>query len=201
MMLLAVAISGCFYAPATFYRPDAVSGQVVRAHCPPHESGLLVEQQGVVIGFHLTRVGEASLKVSVAFEIPEGHEVVVLDPGVEILDRDGGRVRGRLTGRPSGSSAPWASSPNRGAVLLKDPLQGRTRTGLFARHTTFYGNTRHAYYHLAVTLRLSTTTFASPSADELVLHGPRVEIDGTPIEWPPLRFRRVTEWDWQTLNC
>lgn len=184
LALCIVQLAGCAFS---FYKPDAASGKVVKAWCPPVHSVILFEVDDVVIGFELSPVQKDRVLARITFEIPEHRSVQLVDRSVQISHSTSGGSKGELIGRV------WVSSGRSSAISLGKPMGGRTEERLFGQ-TTRYGKTKHAYYFLSAEV-------AVEQSDQLFLKPPRFLVNETSVDLPRVTFSKTEGHAFVGLNC
>lgn len=185
--LAMATLTACAPMTSTFYRPNPELGRVVKAWCPPVHSVILIDIQGVTVGFELYPAQGDVVWARISFEISDKHSVQLVDRFIEVSSPNQRTAKGNLSGHV------WVSPLRVEVISLDTPMNGRTETGLFGQ-TTRYGRTKHAYYLLQADINVT-------HADYLVLNPPRFLVNGVAVDLPPVAFTRTTEFYIGSLNC
>ena len=187
VLLSLMLLTACAPITVTYYRPDAVSGKVVKAWCPPVHSFILIETHDVIAGFKVSATQEDRVMVTITFEIPEKHNVQMIDHFVEIYGPSGVNSKSELFGRT------WVAAGRTAEIPLDMPMQGSTKKRVFDQ-TTFYGKTEHAYFFLRADMPVVQSEMFS-------LKPPRFFVDGIQVDLPVITFTKSKETFVGSLNC
>jgi len=182
-----ILLTACAPMTVNYYLPDAASGEVVKAWCPPVHSFILVESHDVVVGFKVSSSIKNQILVTITFEIPEKHNVQMVDRFVEIHDLSGVGSKGKLSGRT------WVSAGRTAEIPLDTPMLGKTRKRLFDQ-TTLYGKTEHAYFILRAEMGVD------PS-QKFSLKPPVFLVSGVRVDLPVIIFIKTKETFIGSINC
>ncbi len=188
VLLLALVMVSCAPTTTTFYRPAALDGKVVSAHCPPVESFILFETQGVLLGSKASRAGNGLITMTITFEIPKDRTVTLLDQEIFSIQDDHMFASGKLRGHF------WVSAGRTKEFSAATPMPGRTEKKLFFKQITLYGTTQHAYYFF-------TAQLAVPDQESFTIKLPNYSIDGIEVISPKIRFTQDTLEYMGPLNC
>lgn len=198
VLFLALLTVACAPMMLDFYRPSAPEGKVVRSGCPPAERYILFERHGVTIG---TTIGEDSnrlFKGRVAFGVPEGKVVLLLDQEVEASARARGTWKGRLAPGivwPPGSFQPRDAQPDK--PLMGITSKHRIAWWPFSAAPTPWGHSRHAYYSFEFSVSLAEAEVS----EAYVLKLPKFSVNDIVVELPPITFIQDRELAIVGLNC
>lgn len=187
VVLSVMLLTACAPMTVNYYRPDAASGKVVRAWCPPVHSVILIETHDVIVGFEISSPQKDRVLASITFEIPENHKVQLVDRFVEIHSSTGVSSKGEISGRM------WVAAGRTAEIQLDMPMQGNTKKRLFDQITR-YGKTEHAYYFLIADM-------AAVQSDRFSLKPPRFFVNGIQVDLPVITFVRTKETHIGSLNC
>ena len=185
--LTLMLLTACAPMTVTYYRPDAVSGKVVKAWCPPVHSFILINTHDVIVGFRVSPPQGDRMRVTITFEIPEKHDVKLMDRFVEILGPTGVSSKSELTGHI------WVAAGRTTEIPLDMPMQGSTKKRVFDQ-TTLYGKTEHAYFFLRADI-------AAVESERFSLKPPMLSVDGILVDLPVITFVRTKETFVGSLNC
>ena len=171
------------------YRPQAVSGTVARAFCPPVHDVILFEAHEINVGVRVSSYAKDEIRIVIEFVIPDNHVVEIIDRTVEIYSSASNRSQGTLSG------IKWVSLSRTEEITLDKPLQGRTEKKLFLfRQTTLSGKTNHAYYLLKVNME-------KLDEDEFYLELPRFTVNGVASNLPVIKYVKDKEFVVVGINC
>ena len=186
LVLLTVA---CAPVMLEFYRPSAPEGEVVRSGCPPGQRYILFKSHDVTIGATLGRI---------AFEVPEGKVVILLDQEVEASARARGTWKSRLAPGivwPPGSFQPRHIQPDQ--PLMGITSKHTTAWWPFSGTPTPWGNSRHAYYQFEFSALPAEAKVSEPH----VIRLPKFSVNHIVVELPPITFTPDSELAIVGLNC
>jgi hypothetical protein len=182
-----ILLTACAPMTVTYYRPDSASGKVVKAWCPPVHSFILIETHDVIVGFKVSSPLKDRMLVTITFEIPEKHNVQIVDRFVEIHGITGVSSKGELSGHT------WVAAGRTAEIPLDMPMQGSTKKRVFDQ-TTLYGKTNHAYFFLRADI-------AAVRSERFSLKPPMFSVDGIQVDLPVINFVRTKETFVGSLNC
>jgi hypothetical protein len=180
-------LMACAPMTVTYYRPDAASGKVVKAWCPPVHSFILIEAHDVIVGFSVSSPQKDRVLVTITFEIPEKHNVQLMDRFVEIHGSTGVSLKSELSGHT------WVAAGRTEEIPLDMPMQGSTKRRIFDQ-TTLYGKTEHAYFFLRAEM-------TATQSERFTLKPPMFFVDGIQVDLPVITFVRTEETFVGSLNC
>ena len=185
--LFLTLLSACAPMTVTYYQPDAASGRVVKAWCPPVRSYVLLDVRDVTVGFNVSSPRKDRVQVTITFEVPAKHTVQMIDRFVEIRSPSGVTAKSELFGRQ------WVSAGRTGEIPLDRPMEGGTTKKVFDQ-TTPYGKTEHAYFFLRADIDVAP-------AGSFLLKPPRFFVDGKEVDFPAITFIKTEETYLGSLNC
>lgn len=186
---LALLTVACAPVMLEFYRPSAPEGEVVRSGCPPGQRFILFKRHDVTIGATLGRV---------AFEVPAGKLVILLDQAVEASSPARGTWKSRLH-----TGTVWAPGSFQPRQIQPDkPLPGITSQQTtawwpFSGTPTPWGNSRHAYYQFEFSAFPADAKASEPN----VIRLPKFSVNDIVVELPPITFTPESESAIVGLNC
>jgi hypothetical protein len=122
-------LAACAPITVTYYRLDEVSGKVVKAWCAPVYSFILINTHDVIVGFKVSPLQTDRLVVTVTFEMPEKHDIKLMDRFFEILGPPGVCSKSELTGNT------WVAAGCTAEIPLDMPMLGSTKKGVFHQGT------------------------------------------------------------------
>lgn len=191
--LIAVTLSGlmlvsCVPMTTEFYRPAAIDGRVVSAHCPPVESFILFEINGVILGSKASKAKNGLVTVTMTFEIPRGKTVRLRDHEIHSLISNQVFASSKLRGRV------WVSAGRTVEFLSTTPMPGKTEKKAFFKQITFYGTTEHAYYFFSGQLSV-------PDQESFTVKLPNFSVNDVEVRSPEIRFSEDGVRYWGSLNC
>lgn len=187
LLLMLALMTACAPMTVTYYRPEAASGKIVKAWCPPVRSFILIETHEVIVGFKASSPQEDRLRVNITFEIPSKHNVQLTDHFVEIHGPPGISSKGELFGFT------WVAAGRAEEIPLNMPMQGSTKKRMFDQ-TTLYGKTEHAYFFLRAEMD-------AIQSERFTLKPPRFYVDGIQVDLPVINFIKIEESIVGSLNC
>ena len=171
----------------TFEQPHAPGGELVDRHCPPRPDVLLFKKDGVVAAVSMGEPQSGRTRIHLSFEIPGGRTVGLQDSTMGISIARGEQLRSELTGT-------WYGARNRSAPVDPESLMTGRTDGFRMGTVTGYGVTRHDFY-------LFSAEFATVLEGTFTLTLPRILVNGSFWDLPPILFTRVRRWLISPLNC
>lgn len=180
-------MTACAPITETYFRPDAASGKIVKAWCPPVQSFILFETHNLTVGFNISSPQKDRALVTITFEIPEKYNVQMIDRFVEIHGASGINLKGELLGHT------WVAAGRTAEISLDMPMQGDTKKRMFDQ-TTLYGKTEHAYFFLRAEM-------AVVHAEKFFLKPPMFLVNGVNVDLPMITFIKTKETFVGPLNC
>ena len=184
---LLIMLSQCAPMTTNFYLPEAVGGKVVEAHCPPVESFILFEKQGVIIGCQASSKTFDKISITVTFEVPEGKVVALKGNKIYSLENDKVFSNATLEGRI------WVSMGKTAEFPVDSLMMGKTEWKIL-KQVTLYSTTKHAYYIFSATLTV-------PDPDYFVLRMPDIQVNEIHVVLPKVKFVRSSKTYLGPLNC
>lgn len=186
-LFLAILLSACAPMTVEFYRPHALDGKVVNAYCPPVESFILIENNGVITSTKASLSAENQVSVIIGFEVPEGRVVILENENVASMIEDRIFASSVLSGRV------WISRGHTGEFQTDSPMIGKTEKR-FLWPGTLYGQTDHAYFWFS-------TLLSVPDTATFVLRLPNISVNDIKVQLPLVRFTRDKKSYIGSLNC
>jgi hypothetical protein len=141
----------------------------------------------VIVGFKVSSPLKDRMLVTITFEIPENHNVQLMDRFVEIHGLTGDSSTGKLSGHT------WVAAGRTAEVPLDMPMQGYTKKRVFDQ-TTLYGKTEHAYFILRAEM-------IAAQSEKFSLKPPVFFVDDIQVDLPVIIFVRTKETFVGALNC
>ncbi len=177
-------------APMTtiFYRPAAIDGKVVSAHCPPVESFILFETDGIVLGSKASKAEDGLINVIITFEVPKDKVVKLIDGEIFSIKNNQIFSSSKLHGRV------WVSAGRTKEFLVTTSMPGKTEKKIFFKQITPYGTTQHAYYFF-------TGQLPVPNQESFIIKLPNFSVNGVEVKSPKVRFTQDSKQYIGSLNC
>jgi hypothetical protein len=188
LTLLLFVVVSCAPMTTKFYRPAAIDGKVVFAHCPPVESFILFETGGIILGSKASKSTDDLITVMITFEVPDGKKVKLMDHEIYSLIDNQVFARSNLLG------AVRVSAGRTSEFIATTPMLGKTEKKLFFKQITLYGTTEHAYYFFSGQLSV-------PNLESFIIKLPNFSVNGVLVKPPIIRFSQDSMQYIGSLNC
>jgi len=193
IILLMMSTAGCVPATHSFFRPSAPGGTLIRGHCPPVHSVILLERSGVIVAIRVSESSSHTARVLLSFEVPQGRIVRLKERTVELSVPGQGAYQGELDGWV------WESRYESHAFPVDNPMTGKTRQSGSDTVTGYgSGGTPHLFYTFRATFKAKVPMLDS---DVFTLKLPRFLVNDADIELPVIDFRRTSEFLIASFNC
>lgn len=180
-VLAAALLAGCFPNAATYYRPEAPGAVTLKGgKCTPVEEGIRLRSGAVeVIASYLPQAGQRKAGLFLYLESPPHHRIAFVSDAFDLREEPGGKpipVRQLKVLRDDGRAT--LTEPYGRA---EGPAAGKAAEG------------RRWYTVVVQTDDLGIDAFS--------MQMPSLAVDGAPVTFPRVQFRRTTWTGVSPLNC
>lgn len=181
-------MTACAPMTTTFYRPTAPVGKVVHAFCPPVESVITIESNGVIMSTRASYFSANWIGVTVGFEVPEGRTVILENQKIASVQGDKIYDSQDLLGRI------WVSRGHTGIFKTTSPMVGKGGKKIFWPRAPYSGSTDNSYYWFSAKISV-------PQTEAFVIKLPDFLVNDLKVEPPLISFTIDESTYIGSLNC
>lgn len=194
-----VLMAACAPMTTTFYRPTAPEGKIAQAFCPPVESIIIIEINGVIISTRASYssvnwIGERAypstnkIEVTIGFEVPEGRTVALENQKIASMLDDKIIDSQDLLGRT------WVSRGHTEIFETTSPMIGKVEKRIFWPHAPYSGSTDNSYYWFSAKIFV-------PQTETFIIKLPDFLVNDLKVEPPLISFTIDESTYIGSLNC